>query len=215
MVGISVELGIKEIFSNGKRFFGGIHQGFIICETARTRNTRTLSLTQGKYIDASFDPMRLRSTSTVSSGLLIRRPSPCLVMQRGACWKQHKMICGQDHGAIPRRIHGALSDYWSKNVLGESDMSLRNERMEGIRDRTWCPREVRLGSGKIAFCGYMHDSGRSRISTRKVETERCAYSRKFFQWRQTRRTADCISRDDDGSTRTGRNKMANKCSGQI
>jgi PAS domain S-box-containing protein len=174
-----VELGIKEIFSNGQRFFCGFIKDLSSVKGHELEMKETQSLSQG-MIDASFDPM-----IEIDEQGIIRVVNQAAVSMLGYSKKEFigsniRMICGQDHGAHHDEYLARYLSTGQKRIIGRKRhvMAKRKNGMEfeielGIQ-------EVRLSSGKRAFCGYMRDLTQQNLDKKALKNNAAMIHGQFF-----------------------------------
>jgi PAS domain S-box-containing protein len=164
---IPVELGIKEVFSNGKRFF---------CEQ---EIEETLSLTQG-MIDASFDPML-----QIDEHGIIQVVNQAAVAMLGYSKEEFvgrniRMICGQGHGAHHDEYMAHYLTTGQKRIIGKKRHVVAKRKDGSEFEIELGVQEVRLSSGKRAFCGYMRDLTQQNFDKKKLRQNAALIHGKFF-----------------------------------
>jgi PAS domain S-box-containing protein len=175
-----IELGIKEIFSkNGKRFFCGFIKDLSCMKRHELEMQETQSLTQG-MIDASFDPML-----EIDEQGIIQVVNQAAVSMFGYSKEEFlgsniKMICGQDHGAHHDEYMAHYLSTGQKRVIGKKRHVVAKRKDGSEFEIELGVQEVRLSSGRRAFCGYIKDLTQQNFDKKKLRQNAALIHGKFF-----------------------------------
>ena len=174
-----VELGIKEIFSNGKRYFCGFIKDLSSMKRHEQEMRETQSLTQG-MIDASFDPML-----EIDEQGIILAVNQAAVSMLGYSKEEFigsniRMICGQDHGAHHDEYMAHYLTTGQKRVIGKKRHVVAKRKDGSEFEIELGVQEVRLSSGKRVFCGYIHDLTQQNFDKKKLRQNAKLIHGKFF-----------------------------------
>jgi two-component system sensor kinase FixL len=174
-----VELGIKEIFSNGQRFFCGFIKDLSSMKRHELEIKEIQSLTQG-MIDASFDPML-----QINEQGIIRVVNQAAVSMFGYSKEEFigsniQMICGQDHGAHHDEYLAHYLSTGQKRVIGQKRQVMAKRKDGSEFEIELGVQEVHLSSGKRAFCGYIRDLTQQKLDKKALRKNAAIIQGKFF-----------------------------------
>jgi PAS domain S-box-containing protein len=176
---IPVELGIKEVFSNGKRFFCGFIKDLSSIKRHELEMQESQSITQG-MIDASFDPML-----EIDERGVIRVVNQAAVSMFGYSKDEFigsniRMICGQDHGAHHDEYMAHYLSTGQKRIIGQKRQVMAKRKDGSEFEIELGVQEVRLSSGKRSFCGYMRDLTQQKLDKKALRKNAAIIADKFF-----------------------------------
>lgn len=174
-----VELGIKEIFSNGKRFFCGFIKDLSAIKRHELEMQESQRLIQG-MIDASFDLMIMIDEQGVIQTVNKAAISMFGYNKDEFIGSNIRMICGQDHGAHHDEYMTHYLRTGQKRIIGQKRHVMAKRKDGGEFEIELGVREVRLSSGKRAFCGYMRDLTQHNLDKKALRRSAAVIHEKFF-----------------------------------